>query len=62
MAMNYIHVTHLSPHGYLNLSADADLWVYLALTLPLMLLTVGGWFLWECFSARKRKKTENTIV
>ena len=62
MAMNYVHVTDISPHGILSLSADPDLLVYLALTLPLMLATVGGWLVWEWLISRKRKKDEQVTV
>lgn len=60
--MDYIHVLAISDHGFLTLAADADLWMYLALTLPLTAMTVGGWLFWEWYTMRKVKKDGYAVV
>jgi hypothetical protein len=48
--MGYIHVESLT--GVMQLSASNDLWLYLAITAPLMLVTILGWWLWEVKARR----------
>lgn len=43
--MGFIHVASASDGLKLNVSND--MWFYLALTLPLMVVTLIGWYLWE---------------
>lgn len=43
--MGFIHVSP-STKG-LVLDVSHDMWFYLALTLPLMVATLLGWYLWE---------------
>ena len=47
MSMDFIHVAPASKKGAARLSAKADLWFYAAITLPLMIMTFGGWLLWN---------------
>ncbi|RFU26624.1 hypothetical protein B7463_g9721, partial [Scytalidium lignicola] len=51
MSMGYIHVDSLS--GIMKLGAMPEMWVYLAITLPLMVFTFLIWGIWEWWS-RKR--------
>ncbi|KAF8864440.1 hypothetical protein BDZ45DRAFT_38140 [Acephala macrosclerotiorum] len=53
LSMGFIHVT--SSHGGLIVVADDDMYFYLALTLPLLMVTIGGWYLWECRARRQRR-------
>jgi len=43
--MGFIHVD--SADGLLRLNVSSDLWFYLAITAPLMVATLLGWYLWE---------------
>ncbi|KAH8602314.1 hypothetical protein B0O99DRAFT_708077 [Bisporella sp. PMI_857] len=43
--MGYIHVTSLS--GIMRIRVDQDMWFYLAITVPLMVVTILSWRLWE---------------
>jgi hypothetical protein len=43
--MGFIHVD--SADGLLHLNVSRDLWFYLAITVPLMVTTLLGWYLWE---------------
>jgi hypothetical protein len=43
--MGFIHVD--SADGLLHLSVSRDMWFYLAITAPLMVTTLLGWYLWE---------------
>lgn len=54
--MGYIHIT--SPSSSTNLlqvTATRELWFYLAITAPLMLVTVCGWWAWELWSRHRGK-------
>lgn len=48
----HIKVTFISGHGGWQLSADPTGWLYLAITLPLMLATLILWILWQCYDRR----------
>ena len=43
--MGFIHVD--SADGLLLLDVSRDMWFYLAITAPLMVATLLGWYLWE---------------
>lgn len=43
--MGFLHVESLS--GVMRVDADMDLWLYLAITLPLMLVTMLICYLWS---------------
>lgn len=62
MDMNFIHVISVSHQGLLNLSADPDLLVYLAIALPLMVLTLGAWLFWEWFSSRGAERRDSDLA
>ncbi|KAE8449686.1 hypothetical protein EG329_007461 [Mollisiaceae sp. DMI_Dod_QoI] len=51
LSMGFIHVT--SSHSGLTVKADDGMWFYLALTLPLLVVTIGVWYIWE-WRARRR--------
>ncbi|CAG8973159.1 hypothetical protein HYALB_00008751 [Hymenoscyphus albidus] len=51
LSMGFLHVESLN--GIMKLHATADMWFYLALTAPLMLVTMVGWWLWQ-FRVRQR--------
>jgi hypothetical protein len=43
--MGFVHVE--SADGLLQLDVSRDMWFYLAITAPLMVATLLGWYLWE---------------
>jgi hypothetical protein len=43
--MGFIHAK--SSAGILRLEVTRDMWIYFAITAPLMLITLLGWWLWE---------------
>jgi hypothetical protein len=51
--MGFVHVSPSNRGLVLNVSRD--MWFYLALTLPLMVATLVGWYLWE-MRARYRER------
>jgi len=51
LSMGFIHVT--SSHSGLTVKADDGMWFYLALTLPLLLVTLGVWYVWEWRTRRR---------
>lgn len=53
LSTGLVHVESLA--GVMHLTVSADMWFYLAITAPLMFLTLLGWWLWE-FMARRRAK------
>ena len=53
--MDFIHVRRV-PNGMIELRADADLLFYAAITLPLVFVTVGVWFVWDSWTSRRRRK------
>ncbi|KUJ08600.1 uncharacterized protein LY89DRAFT_691025 [Mollisia scopiformis] len=52
LSMGFIHVT--SAHNGLIVRADDDMWFYLALTLPLSIVTLAVWYIWEWRARRRR--------
>jgi uncharacterized protein (DUF983 family) len=53
--MGYIHVSSAAGAKMLTLRVSPDMWFYLAITLPLMVFTLLGWYWWEMRSRRKAK-------
>jgi hypothetical protein len=41
--------------GHLVVGATYQFWFFLALTLPLMVVTVGGWLVWDWWSMRNAR-------
>ncbi|CAK4033313.1 hypothetical protein PFICI_04320 [Lecanosticta acicola] len=62
LEMGFLHDISYND-GRLELKADPGLLLYLAITLPLMVVTVGGWFLWDFRTKRNlQKQREYNIV
>lgn len=61
MEMNFIHDIEYHD-GQLSLQADAGLLFYLAITVPLMVLTIGGWFWWDLRTRRRSRDAMNELV
>jgi len=57
LGMGYIHVGSITD-GYLKINTSKDILVYLAITLPLMVLTLLGWFIWDVYSRKKHRQSE----
>jgi hypothetical protein len=57
--MGYLHTTD-KHGGRMRVTADADFWFYLALTIPLMLVTIVAWLAWDIRSRRKYEREENS--
>jgi len=55
--MGYIQVSSAT-EGYLRIDTSKNMLVYLAITLPLMLLTLLGWFIWDVYSRKKYRQSE----
>jgi preprotein translocase subunit SecY len=53
LSMGFIHVESLE--GIMRLSVSKDMLFYIAITLPLMIATILGWWLWEYMSKRKKR-------
>lgn len=55
--MGYIHITSPSSSSthLLQITATRELWFYLAITAPLMLVTICGWWAWELWSRHRGK-------
>jgi hypothetical protein len=51
--MGFVHVESLE--GVMRLSVSKDMLFYIAITLPLMVATILGWWLWECKSKRRKR-------
>lgn len=57
--MGFIHVDS-TEGALLQLNVSRDMWFYLAITVPLMVATLLGWYLWERRSRHiARKLSEN---
>jgi hypothetical protein len=52
--MGFIHVE--SADSTLHLNVGNDMWFYLAITVPLMVATLLGWYLWELRSRHVARK------
>ncbi len=52
--MGFIHVD--SADGLIHLNVSRDMWFYLAITAPLMVATLLGWYLWERRSRHMAQK------
>jgi len=55
MGMGYIDVKERGKNGALSVQAKPSLWIYLALTVPLTVGTLAGWWGWEWWSRRERE-------
>jgi hypothetical protein len=53
LSMGFVHVESLE--GVMRLSVSNDMLFYIAITLPLMVATLLGWWLWEYMSKRRKK-------
>ena len=51
--MGFVHVESLE--NVMRLSVSKDMLLYIAITLPLMVATILGWWLWEYLSNRKKR-------
>jgi len=51
LSMGFLHVE--SVEGTMRLNVSKDMWFFLILTLPLMLITLLGWWLWELITRRR---------
>ncbi|KAF2792422.1 hypothetical protein K505DRAFT_350626 [Melanomma pulvis-pyrius CBS 109.77] len=56
LGMNTLEVKNQS-RGRLNVAVDPELWIYLALTIPLTLCTLAAWWGWEWWSRRNQKES-----
>jgi hypothetical protein len=56
--MGYISVDSLG--GIMTLNIDRSMWFYLAITVPLMAVTLFGWWLWEKKIRRKNARRQGT--
>lgn len=57
--MNTLQVTN-GHHGALHVAIDPEMWIYLALTIPLTLCTLAAWWVWEWWS--RKNQSEGEIV
>lgn len=55
--MDFVHVSSFQD-GVVTLTADSGLLFWLAITLPLMAITVAGWFLWDW----RIRKNQNVVA
>jgi hypothetical protein len=53
LSMGFVHVESLE--GVMRLSVSNDMLFYIAITLPLMVATLLGWWLWEYMSKRRKQ-------
>ncbi|KAK6540713.1 hypothetical protein TWF694_008104 [Orbilia ellipsospora] len=53
LAMDYISVVKLSS-GFMRISVKPEMLLYLAITIPLTTVTMGGWLLWESRKSVRR--------
>jgi len=51
--MGFVHVESLS--GVMRLNVSQDMWFYLVITAPLMLVTMLGWWLWDANIRRRAR-------
>ena len=61
LEMGFIHDIRYQD-GTLSLQADAGLLLWLTITLPLMALTVGVWFIWDFRTKRHLREKQDYIV
>ena len=53
LSMGFVHVESLE--GVMRLSVSKDMLFYVAITIPLMVATLLGWWLWEYMSKRRKR-------
>jgi hypothetical protein len=58
--MSYVHVKSLE--GGITLKISPEIWCYLAVTLPLMIVTILGWSGWEFYCKRNRVPSGSSMV
>jgi hypothetical protein len=51
LAMGYVHIESLS--GVMKINVAPEMWFYLAVTAPLMVVTFLVWGMWEWWSRRR---------
>ncbi|PMD43573.1 hypothetical protein L207DRAFT_300392 [Hyaloscypha variabilis F] len=51
LSMGFLHIE--SVEGTMRLNVSKDMWFFLILTVPLMLITLLGWWLWELIIRRR---------
>lgn len=56
--MQYITVTGSRDQGRLAVNVQPDLWIYLAITAPLTLGTLLGWWAWERWNQGGKGKAD----
>jgi hypothetical protein len=61
LEMNNVHVRSGSG-GHLLIDVDPSFLFYLAITLPLMFVTVGGWLVWDWRSMRKARAEQPLLL
>ncbi|KAK5712329.1 hypothetical protein LTR15_011908 [Elasticomyces elasticus] len=57
--MGYLH-TSMSTRSAMHVRADADFWFYVAITLPLMLVTLLAFFAWDRVDRRRFEQREGS--
>lgn len=55
LGMDYVNVTGAKWNGVLDVSIRPTLWIYLALTAPLTLVTLCAWWMWERWNRRDKE-------
>lgn len=51
--MGFVHVESLD--GIMRLNVSKDMLFYVAITVPLMVVTISAWWLWEYMSKRRKR-------
>jgi hypothetical protein len=60
--MGFIQVGSPSSHGgILRVTVAPELWFWLAITLPLMMVTLASWWTWEWRSGRRTSVNEGLV-
>ncbi|KAL5316054.1 hypothetical protein ACEPPN_016931 [Leptodophora sp. 'Broadleaf-Isolate-01'] len=53
LSMGFVHVESLD--GIMRLNVSKDMLFYVAITVPLMVVTISAWWLWEYMSKRRKR-------
>jgi hypothetical protein len=53
LGMGYIHIASLS--GIMKINVAPEMWFYLAITAPLMVVTFLAWRMWEWWGRRRER-------
>jgi len=54
--MGFIHTSDTGGFGPLHVTATPEIWLFASVNLPLMFLTLAGWYCWEKFSHKKAQR------